>query len=99
TRFSRDWSSDVCSSDLRNRKVRLQLLCGRKVNNGEPGLLSKLKINNMKHWSVLIGLSCLFFSVSVQGQPNVLIFTKTTGFRHEKIGRASCRERVQIPVL
>lgn len=39
----------------------------------------------MKHWSVLIGLSCLFFSVSVQGQPNVLIFTKTTGFRHESI--------------
>src|SRR5207302_4415879 len=52
TRFSRDWSSDVCSSDLtlfldRGNKVRVQLqFRGREMAHQEFGMQLMAKVKN-----------------------------------------------------
>src|SRR5690606_40506134 len=82
TRFSRDWSSDVCSSDLSgtlneevliSRKLadRLQLKLGDRFNSfflkdGDPS-----QIPNNRRFDIV-------------------------GIYDSEIGRASCRERVEI---
>src|SRR5690606_40421964 len=69
TRFSRDWSSDVCSSDLLLGEIRVQ--AGDLLRIGDEGLVSRFG-------ELGLGLEHLVERL------------------HAQIGRASCRERVEI---
>src|SRR5690606_40168618 len=86
TRFSRDWSSDVCSSDLALFSLFQQILLrplpvaepDRLVNLSDPG--PKLDPKN--------GIGA--FASSVSGGPETVF-----SYPMFQIGRASCRDRKQ----
>src|SRR5690606_39635390 len=95
TRFSRDWSSDVCSSDLTIRIIQraeeLTItagdgLCGTQFLIPSRGIQQKRKGSTLL--IIILELDCILESL-------------TFGFKVEmsqnmtKIGRASCRERVK----
>src|SRR5690606_41046020 len=71
TRFSRDWSSDVCSSDLMNLKKVHGLILTRST------VYRYMRLNHIQ---------------SIIRKKKFRWGTKP----HIKIGRASCRERVEI---
>src|SRR5690606_39627764 len=82
TRFSRDWSSDVCSSDLlfRKHKVTRHLGHGRIVGPNE------VEIRAADGSTQRIGAQRILIATGSvpSGLPGVEI---------DEIGRASCRER------
>src|SRR5690606_39819616 len=96
TRFSRDWSSDVCSSGLmgkarpgseletlaRNAAEHLFLALDSRVQAAKGGK-ALLRKAFPGHWSFLLGELALYSLV-------VLLL---------KIGRASCRERAGDEVV
>src|SRR5690606_40887667 len=69
TRFSRDWSSDVCSSDL--LLFRAASVPALRGSHGQHGGLAARDRSRLRHRGA---------------EPE----------RGEQIGRASCRERVEI---
>src|SRR5690606_40301609 len=80
TRFSRDWSSDVCSSDL----IAIKLLVTRAV------WIFNLSVKDAvvdKEVKILPPV------VKVDGRPKIVRMA-----RGEKIGRASCSERLWLQV-
>src|SRR5690606_40425148 len=88
TRFSRDWSSDVCSSDLGNL----------------PGVFCRYNI--ISQHETRIGVQVVN-ELIVQGAPSAQneiggfpapAITRRAVLGRE-IGRASCRERVEIAVV
>src|SRR5690606_39493625 len=88
TRFSRDWSSDVCSSDL-NEDGQVQhiylldkALGFEKIGTISPNLAEKI-----------IELSCH------KSYRQVAQTIKELTSQTIKIGRASCRERGEIAVV
>src|SRR5690606_40866355 len=89
TRFSRDWSSDVCSSDLSSRDERvadLPLFEGLRrrrelLERAEPGQVVVLNA-----W-----LDASFLARNASRSPSVAgLLPALAG---SQIGRASCRER------
>src|SRR2546430_3170768 len=95
TRFDCDWSSDVCSSDLRGRHLAaspLPPLLARKSH--VPLQRSEARARALIEESMLHGNS--------EEQPKqhsadyrmVAIDLDGTLLRQDEIGRASCRERV-----
>src|SRR5207245_6756313 len=92
TRCYRDWSSDVCSSDLHHGYPRASRLTNGKASKGQIGTQSlgcagqtvRPSLHSTSQTSAG-KLSVLSYSVSV------LMFD----VRGIKIGRASCRERVE----
>src|SRR5690606_40061874 len=91
TRFSRDWSSDVCSSDLRRITSSSSLSSSNPlevplIRVEQPPRLSR----NRRSRSVT---SPLFDQEQSQ---NVISRSFVSDAVDVKIGRASCRERVQI---
>src|SRR5690606_40398800 len=81
TRFSRDWSSDVCSSDLgTNLRAQGVTMIGFDV----AGLVLDFKRNRY----LIFGGKFLFADYRCRR-------IRTT----DKIGRASCRERVDLTTL
>src|SRR5690606_40994219 len=91
TRFSRDWSSDVCSSDLQIRDESIHLL--------RPILLSRVAFTLVKNKTFDNADFLGFFR---QVQHPVVTAGATVGCAADgakgKIGRASCRERVEMSV-
>src|SRR5207253_5476421 len=95
TRWPRDWSSDVCSSDLNGmgipkdeqRSIYEQFTRGRAALDGsKPG----------------VGLGLAFVRTIVKGNRGKLDLASRPGetaFRIRQIGRASCRERVEVAVV
>src|SRR5690606_39353539 len=79
TRFSRDWSSDVCSSDLNGSERRPALHTALRRPLGDRVLVNGVDVMPQVH-SALLRMSEL------------------VGRVHHEIGRASCRERVEISV-
>src|SRR5690606_40358249 len=79
TRFSRDWSSDVCSSD--------RFPPGLKRFGVEPDRVIFIDLKREKDvlWAMEQGLKCSTLS-AVVGEL-------------QEIGRASCRERVDISAV
>src|SRR5690606_40115587 len=83
TRFSRDWSSDVCSSDLSpggaapggQRKEREPLEAREPYDAAAVAWRTGLPLPQVRYYAALYG--------------------EALG----EIGRASCRERVEIPVV
>src|SRR5699024_11503842 len=87
TRSKRDWSSDVCSSDLDTLAFRRNSLCTRSICNGS-------KPSNSSPTSVLArdGTAVICFSPASACAARDRCF----GLRHDaEIGRASCRERLK----
>src|SRR5699024_11792426 len=74
TRSKRDWSSDVCSSDLSYPASFLPCRC--RIRNHLRKVLQSVP-----------QVPCLSFSHGFQGLPY---------FQTAEIGRASCRERVDV---
>src|SRR5207249_6175706 len=90
TRSKRDWSSDVCSSDLRWGAVIGILLVAAKIFD------QKLPANNALY--VEAGLFVLAGRVMwavLQWMGRLYVLTDLRILRLE-IGRASCRERVEV---
>src|SRR5690606_40141680 len=79
TRFSRDWSSDVCSSDLQRSMALLQT----------PQLL--LRMAPLVELSTPLDRDHARLAHPVGPRPHALL-------PDQKIGRASCRERVYMMV-
>src|SRR5256885_12871386 len=79
TRLQGDWSSDVCSSDLRNLALTKARLAWVRLERGEPDAAVRAfeEANRLRpdEGAVLLGLGAAHL------------------YRGE-IGRASCRERV-----
>src|SRR5207302_7272297 len=86
TRFSRDWSSDVCSSDLvrvpdGTKRIELVRAGDVVMTVGPDGGTGRAAVQ------------------TVFTSTNRLLEVRTDrGTVTTKIGRASCRERVEIPV-
>src|SRR5690606_40503395 len=86
TRFSRDWSSDVCSSDLATRVVVALGVIGAAVGTGRsvavvPGVLA------------VFAVEC---GRAVAGVVRARLVHLPVGSAAEKIGRASGRGRAWI---
>src|SRR5690606_40520567 len=95
TRFSRDWSSDVCSSDLAASPEKPARTPGQEIR---PEHIKRWG----PAWSRRVGwfLAKVVWRTTVIGAENVprtgrvLLAANHTGIIDE-IGRASCRERVE----
>src|SRR5690606_39796684 len=91
TRFSRDWSSDVCSSDLRFERDNDPLVRSTRA------LLARIVPDAPLHARLLNTLSMLehLGSHKIMATQHSPVIDQPT-LRHvaeEEIGRASCRER------
>src|SRR5690606_39717607 len=82
TRFSRDWSSDVCSSDLAGILVE-------RAGHGD-GKLPGQETNSKIEFRIVV------FGPATHQHP--VLRSRQRAFLEPamKIGRASCRERVEI---
>src|SRR5690606_40580875 len=93
TRFSRDWSSDVCSSDPRsfswqNSFCVLPLLFHTSINEN---------INCRVVMSVELSIALLFSSKTIPSASSLkYVLYRWVTPPQEEIGRASCRERVKM---
>src|SRR5690606_39581711 len=90
TRFSRDWSSDVCSSDLGGTGQVPDTLMYRRIRTGTESGRDVERLGLMDPFAsqvmdTLIQLGLEISSEGFEGHPIGTIFTK--------IGRASCRAR------
>src|SRR5690606_40644562 len=92
TRFSRDWSSDVCSSDLLLQPIFISSMMANDAFLREWAVNGEQQVDQMQRYLAEIlreyGTVTSFF-----------VSEKTRNYYFWdgilKIGRASCRERVQ----
>src|SRR5690606_39452175 len=96
TRFSRDWSSDVCSSDLDDGTRRTEILQTAALLIATSGLRTSLQ-------EIADAAGILPGSLYHHFESKEAILIELLRLYHEdldriEIGRASCRERVQMPV-
>src|SRR5690606_41018129 len=95
--FSRDWSSDVCSSDLANQDG----VTGFTVAPGDPHELAA-RLNQLLDDKALAGRmadaarqrALGVFTLEQMGDRTLAVYEEAVA-RHRQIGRASCRERVR----
>src|SRR5207249_7434907 len=89
TRSKRDWSSDVCSSDLVDRMA-----------GGVTPIVSRgfHRAARSDHILKVMRVADAAVDVSLVGLAWAMIIKISTGIkaRSEKIGRASCREREEV---
>src|SRR5207253_6412590 len=91
TRWPRDWSSDVCSSDLLSDAMRFELRgFGIDVILLEPGLITT-EFGEAATASMV--------DTTIAGDDPYAKFNTTVGALTKEIGRASCRERVENTVV
>src|SRR5690606_39419927 len=94
TRFSRDWSSDVCSSDLVDGEVylgpgRADLLEAIAARGSISAAGKSMGMSYKRAWDLVQALNTGF------GAP--LVETERGGAgQGGEIGRAACRERVEL---
>src|SRR5690606_40464144 len=98
-RFSRDWSSDVCSSDLVqggivDHRHRCQALFERRGVDEwlETGARLPPRLGDM------VELVFLEIKATNQGPDRAVARVQGNKCSLHQIGRASCRERVQVSV-
>src|SRR5690606_39947058 len=98
TRFSRDWSSDVCSSDLNSRPIAVER------RDGPTQIEVAIQYNDSFSETVLAfanNINTVDGGTHVTGFRAALTSSLNDWARRQgiiKIGRASCRERVYIAV-
>src|SRR5690606_40491728 len=92
TRFSRDWSSDVCSSDLVSGNLDLTEL------EALPPLDFYERITKIRGIGPTTAQDLTHFRERTDGIfPSRIEKGQEHGLRRWRIGRASCRERVDVP--
>src|SRR5207302_6222722 len=94
-RFSRDWSSDVCSSDLKNHAGGVEAVVGRAAANLVPpiGEFSSKTDAELERGFQPNGI--FHIERTFRGTPSQRRVQRRVGVRaYDEIGRASCRERV-----
>src|SRR5690606_39458861 len=89
TSFSRDWSSDVCSSDLVLLEVLQRLFCRIEPPNAVMQLLPQL-------FDLFVGAARLESVTAGAGTPTEDEQAVPGAVPIQQIGRASCRERESI---
>src|SRR5690606_40137988 len=90
TRFSRDWSSDVCSSDLPKAALLNGQVRNCQVKRQEPSRLLGMLISGKRRTTYI-------FAERKYRRPSQRC--ESAFSRPCEIGRASCRERVKDPVV
>src|SRR5690606_39522029 len=96
TRFSRDWSSDVCSSDLGRIGVWGEAK-GTYKKNGRPALASSARLAMYStDFLVSVGSTSAASNSGAVGPCRVLPGSRPCII---EIGRATCRERVESRVF
>src|SRR5207302_5858068 len=95
TRFSRDWSSDVCSSDLISHRLsgpnfHRTLLRAHRLYVGNPHFCYPIDCPHNGSEVHMSGVCRLFWTLAC------LFLFATALWAEDKIGRASCRERVCV---
>src|SRR5690606_41166808 len=90
TTFSRDWSSDVCSSDLTQQVKNFNVL--GKVGIGTTDPKEELSVNGY--------IRAKEIKVEATNWPDYVLQKDydLSPLSEVEIGRASCREREEIPV-
>src|SRR5690606_40381465 len=97
TRFSRDWSSDVCSSDL--PKFNAISVAGAHFRDAGANAVQEMAFtlaDGVTYCDTVIERGRMTID---QFAPQISFFFYTHGDFFEEIGRASCRERVWITVV
>src|SRR5690606_40253046 len=91
TRFSRDWSSDVCSSDL-----HLPLGAATKYPSSNPSVIDHFQFTGLltPQEEILLQEYGKVFFYEVNVYENGALIQNFVLYPNE-IGRASCRERVE----
>src|SRR5439155_14217768 len=92
TRWPRDWSSDVYSSDLPNPQSRIANPTGVAMR------LERLEINGFKSFSDRSELAFDKGVTAIVGPNGCGKSNVADAITWVKIGRASCRERVETAV-
>src|SRR5690606_40376182 len=88
TRFSRDWSSDVCSSDLNVAIVA-------HVDHGKTTIVDAMLQQTHAFSSHGEVEERVMDSGDLEREKGITILAKNTTVFYDEIGRASCRERGQ----
>src|SRR5690606_39708329 len=91
TRFSRDWSSDVCSSDL--------VMLGAMERHGKPEIFNTDQGSQFTSSVFIEALKKHEVKISMDGKGRALdniYIERFWGSLKRKIGRASCRERAEM---
>src|SRR5690606_40621538 len=97
TRFSRDWSSDVCSSDLTQ-----PVLFEADLTGGDALYLPRGVVHSaaaQRGVSLHLTVGVLATTVHDVLRELVDLAAEEVELRRSQIGRASCRERGSIPVV
>src|SRR5690606_40079522 len=110
TRFSRDWSSDVCSSDLRDKILTVDAFAST-IDYGPYDSRTVSLVGNFERVSTILFQKPFSWSVGLElvatGEreadadgnlgPRQTYFIGAVPLyaQFDKIGRASCRERVE----
>src|SRR5206468_5393099 len=92
TRSDRDWSSDVCSSDLTDSKL------GEIAAENEVNFCTRLEKKSKRKLALFVALDADAISVFTEVPPQHRAVPKAWAVcarsaRKRQIGRASCRER------
>src|SRR5690606_40457753 len=96
--FSRDWSSDVCSSDLKLNEIGLEIIEIRSIQD-QPKIIIETLEELVDKTDVLITTGGLGPTNDDLTKKSLCEFLKTDLVLDKeilKIGRASCREREKI---
>src|SRR5690606_39881236 len=96
--FSRDWSSDVCSSDLEYIFFEGDSIPHTAINLNEVLLLHKLKFDSSedrKRYLILRRKTIKVYPYAKMAAERLESLNERMALI-KKIGRASCRERVNI---
>src|SRR5690606_40623094 len=88
TRFSRDWSSDVCSSDLFT-------YAGAPLGGFAFGDVPVGAFHTDGAQTILPGASAFYRHTFVAGSAGTVRFSAAATANPAKIGRASCRESAE----
>src|SRR5690606_40838083 len=97
TRFSRDWSSDVCSSDLLKVKDIPAIILRAALIS--VAVLLILAAARAFAWVLIIeGVPQRLAETIVSWNLSPIVFLLAVNLFLLKIGRASCRESVEVSV-
>src|SRR5690606_39902168 len=92
TRFSRDWSSDVCSSDLARNPAPMNIQEIRHpLIRHKLGLMRRNDISTKNFRELAQEIAALLTYEATKDMP-------VESHVIDEIGRASCRERVEVSV-
>src|SRR5690606_40389417 len=96
-RFSRDWSSDVCSSDLAGTKTSLAYMYWKETGDNSvwKGVVQDSIVMNLDDMAC-VGITDDIILSSTIGRNKNYINGEALAALISEIGRASCRERVEI---